>query len=614
MYKVILIGIRSNIDILEVVKNLSVLFKIRTDQVEKLFENSEYTIKTGLILEVAMKYKVAIESTGANCRIDPEAQKIQIQETVIPLNELETIDSIILNTLDSEPSLVVAQNNGKQLENIIKKSKKNESHFTEEFKAYAMAVFALIMTFGVIRLITNTDAVKDIFSGKILSQLSASGTLAKKNSQLESVMAIGFENEKLFKEYEDKGGLNFDSSYNGIKINELLLSRDKDSRKLTGYTVRATYKDDGVTLLAPIDVRKVLNTVCKGNDSQWEIKGSGNFLKSDIFDCFYGQAADGSYELFANEKKMVNEAKSTNLPNVGTPELNTASTQSTGFADNDVKRNTRYGTLRFINKNDKITLYLNDQIFASVDANSINGFNQSFVVNDKDIVVFSSVAGGGCGTYQFISVVSQTNASMSQSFYSCGEIVFEQNNSKIITESMDYLGENKKQVIYENGVITENNRNVPIKVNGDSCVEDKVKLFERRFEAKVSRTSVEGSLKGEEFHLSAVRMSEIQDDARKTAVASCAIEKDAIVTGIPSFDCSKTNQRIEQTICSNRELAALDVKLSNSFKSVRYFSKNKDAFLADSREWLAKRQECQDAACLVGMYKNRLTQLQKIAE
>lgn len=148
----------------------------------------------------------------------------------------------------------------------------------------------------------------------------------------------------------------------------------------------------------------------------------------------------------------------------------------------------------------------------------------------------------------------------------------------------------------------------------NSCVEEKLNLFDRRLQLKVSRLMKEAEIKGTEFKLSTARLSEIQNDAKLTAQASCSNEKDALISGIPSFDCSKLNQRINQIICKNNELAALDVKLSNSFQSILVFTNNKEAFLADSRTWLASRKECQDESCLVKMYQDRINQFQEVLE
>ena len=77
-----------------------------------------------------------------------------------------------------------------------------------------------------------------------------------------------------------------------------------------------------------------------------------------------------------------------------------------------------------------------------------------------------------------------------------------------------------------------------------------------------------------------------------------------------SFDCSKASTRVEKTICASKVLSDLDEQLAKVFKSVILLSDNPDRVKSRQREWLRNvRDQCQDEACLKGVYENRLAQL-----
>jgi hypothetical protein len=84
MYQVILIGVRDDVSRLEAVKNLAVLFKTTTDQVEKLLAASGFVLKKGIAKDVAVKYKAAIEAAGGVCSIESEEVLLQTLEVDIP--------------------------------------------------------------------------------------------------------------------------------------------------------------------------------------------------------------------------------------------------------------------------------------------------------------------------------------------------------------------------------------------------------------------------------------------------------------------------------------------------------------------------------------------------
>ena len=83
----------------------------------------------------------------------------------------------------------------------------------------------------------------------------------------------------------------------------------------------------------------------------------------------------------------------------------------------------------------------------------------------------------------------------------------------------------------------------------------------------------------------------------------------------PSFNCSKATHEIEQLICSDDELAALDVSLSNLYKTVR---KNTPAaaqkrLKAEQSGWVKGRNDCWKAddkrSCVKSEYETRINEL-----
>lgn len=78
-----------------------------------------------------------------------------------------------------------------------------------------------------------------------------------------------------------------------------------------------------------------------------------------------------------------------------------------------------------------------------------------------------------------------------------------------------------------------------------------------------------------------------------------------------SFDCTKSQLQVERWICGDRELSKLDEHLAEQFAiAQRYLDK---AFLSSIRDaqrrWLAQRNACQNAACVLGHYRSRAREL-----
>ncbi|GGZ90585.1 lysozyme inhibitor LprI family protein [Novosphingobium arvoryzae] len=77
----------------------------------------------------------------------------------------------------------------------------------------------------------------------------------------------------------------------------------------------------------------------------------------------------------------------------------------------------------------------------------------------------------------------------------------------------------------------------------------------------------------------------------------------------PSFDCSKASKPQEKLICSDSELAELDVKLADAYSAATQAG-DKAAILQAQRQWISQSfNACSDKPCLVAAYQKRLTDI-----
>ena len=79
-----------------------------------------------------------------------------------------------------------------------------------------------------------------------------------------------------------------------------------------------------------------------------------------------------------------------------------------------------------------------------------------------------------------------------------------------------------------------------------------------------------------------------------------------------SFDCAKASSAQEKMICSDRDLARLDMDLSAAYRKARDAAADAKALQSEQLQWLkSTRSACSDKACLVEAYKGRLAQLSR---
>ncbi len=79
----------------------------------------------------------------------------------------------------------------------------------------------------------------------------------------------------------------------------------------------------------------------------------------------------------------------------------------------------------------------------------------------------------------------------------------------------------------------------------------------------------------------------------------------------PSFDCTKASNGVERLICSDRELAKLDVELSQLYLKARSNAVDKDRLKSEQIAWVRTSRACSDKICLKKSFEQRLADLSK---
>lgn len=76
-----------------------------------------------------------------------------------------------------------------------------------------------------------------------------------------------------------------------------------------------------------------------------------------------------------------------------------------------------------------------------------------------------------------------------------------------------------------------------------------------------------------------------------------------------TFDCTKALTHIEKTICSDKELSAMDDRLGRLYKDVLAHPSNAASVKTEQKAWLALRDQCANPDCLKKAYADRIAAL-----
>lgn len=76
-----------------------------------------------------------------------------------------------------------------------------------------------------------------------------------------------------------------------------------------------------------------------------------------------------------------------------------------------------------------------------------------------------------------------------------------------------------------------------------------------------------------------------------------------------SFDCKRASTAVEKLICNDPDLSRLDTELDARYRERR--SAGTDGLVEEQRSWLAKRNACNNTACIKIHYLNRLSEVKE---
>ncbi|ADE11846.1 lysozyme inhibitor LprI family protein [Sideroxydans lithotrophicus] len=76
-----------------------------------------------------------------------------------------------------------------------------------------------------------------------------------------------------------------------------------------------------------------------------------------------------------------------------------------------------------------------------------------------------------------------------------------------------------------------------------------------------------------------------------------------------SFNCSKAESQVEKLICSENEMKSLDRLLDAIYRNMLKQDRRSNSLREMQRQWMKKRNECQNIGCMKETYINRIFEL-----
>ena len=90
-----------------------------------------------------------------------------------------------------------------------------------------------------------------------------------------------------------------------------------------------------------------------------------------------------------------------------------------------------------------------------------------------------------------------------------------------------------------------------------------------------------------------------------TFVLGCTVCEGSMAA---SFNCQRASTAIEKAICANPEINDADEQLAILFRKAKS-SKDSNEIAKEQQAWIKARNKCQDKACVLSMYRDRITTL-----
>jgi serine/threonine protein kinase len=78
-----------------------------------------------------------------------------------------------------------------------------------------------------------------------------------------------------------------------------------------------------------------------------------------------------------------------------------------------------------------------------------------------------------------------------------------------------------------------------------------------------------------------------------------------------SFDCAMPGNAAERIVCSDGQLAALDVRVAQMYQQGLRSVSDPNAFRGEQQVWLSQRDGCNDKSCLAASYDERIKELER---
>jgi serine/threonine protein kinase/uncharacterized protein YecT (DUF1311 family) len=103
----------------------------------------------------------------------------------------------------------------------------------------------------------------------------------------------------------------------------------------------------------------------------------------------------------------------------------------------------------------------------------------------------------------------------------------------------------------------------------------------------------------------------------QTATAKAPPPQPAVASAPPapairaSFDCGTPGNPAERIVCSDGQLAALDVRVAQMYQQGLRSVTDPNAFRGEQQVWLSQRDECTDKPCLAASYGDRIKELER---
>lgn len=118
---------------------------------------------------------------------------------------------------------------------------------------------------------------------------------------------------------------------------------------------------------------------------------------------------------------------------------------------------------------------------------------------------------------------------------------------------------------------------------------------------------------------------EVSKDGYETIDQWISLNQDMIYTAelnkifqntinLASFDCAKAVSKVENMICTDTEISALDVHMAGLYKNILDSVSDKESIKVQQRNWINIRNECNDYLCLKQRYKEHISKLELIKE